>query len=287
MTDRTESRPTRLALTREVSRSIVDCELTHVDRAPIDLERARAQHRAYEDALRATGCRVERLPALHDHPDAVFVEDAAIVLDRIAIVTRPGASSRRGEVESVAARLARLRPLTRIRAPATLDGGDVLVAGDTVFVGRSSRTNDDGVAQLRDAVAPFGFEVVAIPVRRVLHLKSAVTAVGPASLLLDPASVDPACFPGFRAMAVDPTEPGAANALRIGERVILPEEYPGTRARLEQAGIEVVPVPASELARAEGGVTCCSLIVETAGPDPGPVSGPRTPPRRRPRTAGR
>ena len=255
-------RPDRLALTREVSRSIVDCQLTHLDRVPIDLERARVQHDTYERALRELGCRVERLPALHDHPDAVFVEDVAIVLDRIAILTRPGATSRRGEVESVAVRLGTLRPLARIRAPATLDGGDVLVARDTVFVGRSSRTNDDGVRQLREAVAPFDLEVVAIPVRKVLHLKSAVTAVGPETLVLDPSAVDPARFPGFRSIAVDPSEPGAANALRIGDRVILPEEYPRTRARLEQAGIQVVTVPASELARAEGGVTCCSLIVD-------------------------
>lgn len=262
MTASGPDRVVRIALTREVSRSIARCELTHLERTPIDLERARAQHRVYEDALRDAGCRVARLPGLPDHPDAVFVEDVAIVLERIAILTRPGAPSRRGEVESVAARLSELRPLARLCAPATLDGGDVLVTRETLFVGRSSRTGDLGIRQLREQVAPLGLDVVAIPVRGVLHLKTAVTEVGPDLLLLDPSAVDRSCFPGFHSILVDPAEPGAANALRIGNRVIYPEEHFRTRRRLEQAGVDVIAVPSSELARAEGGVTCCSLIVE-------------------------
>lgn len=252
----------RLALTRAVGPAIDRCALTHRDRVPIDLDRARAEHAAYEDALREAGCAVERLPEAPDLPDAVFVEDTAIVLPSLAVLTRPGAPSRRRELPSVERRLAELRPVVRLRAPATLDGGDVLHAGGTLWVGRSERTNREGVRQLRDAVAAAGIEVVPVPLRGILHLKSAVTAIGERTLLVDPAHVDVDAFRGFELVAIDPREPGAANALRIGDRIVHPEAFPRTRARIEATGARVLPVPAGELAKAEGGVTCCSLIVE-------------------------
>lgn len=252
-----------LALTRAVSDAIARCELTHLAREPIDLARARAQHAAYEDALRRAGCFVTRLPEEPELPDAVFVEDLAVVLDELAVVTRPGAASRRPEAVTVAAALARLRPLVTLREPATLDGGDVLRAGRTLFVGRSSRTNAEGLAQFEAAVAPFGYRVAPVAVEGCLHLKSAATLVAPGVLLVQPAWVDPAAFgPGFEAIEADPGEPYAANALRVRDTVIHAAAFPRTRARLEARGLAIAPVDVSELAKAEGAVTCCSLVLE-------------------------
>ena len=214
--------------------------------------------------MRSLGCRVERLPELPDNPDSVFVEDAAIVFDDVAVMARPGASSRRGEVESVAQALARYRPLARIQAPATLDGGDVLVTPGLVFVGISGRTNADGARQLATFLAPHGFEVIPIPVSGCLHLKSAAVWVPGRSrshILVNPSWVDPAVFHAFDVIEVDPAEPHAANVLPLAGRVICPEAHPRTRRRLEAHGLATVSVPATELAKAEGGVTCCSLLV--------------------------
>jgi len=248
------------ALTRAVSDSIAGCELTHLERTPIDIERARAQHAAYVDALRACGCTLLAVPPAHELPDAVFVEDTAVVLDQVAVITRPGAPSRRAEVAAVADALARHRPVTRIAAPATLDGGDVLRVGRSLFVGASGRTNALGIAQLRTAVSPFGYEVVAVPLTGCLHLKTAVTPIGDEILLCNTDWVDPARFPGCHIVEVASGEPFGANALRVGSRVIYPAAFRSTAARLEAAGIGLVRVDVSELARAEGGVTCCSIV---------------------------
>src|SRR5512145_526311 len=168
-----------VAITRAVSPAIARCEVTHVPRAPIDVERARAQHDDYECALAVFGCRVVRLPAEPGLPDSVFVEDAALVFDEFAILTRPGAASRREEPGGLATTLRRFRPLARLEAPATLDGGDVLRAGRMVFVGRSRRTNEAGYLQLRSLLTPIGYRVVGVEVRDCLHLKSGVTQVAP------------------------------------------------------------------------------------------------------------
>lgn len=257
------------ALTRAVSSSIADCELTHVARSPIDLARARAQHAEYLSALVSAGCRVIALPELADHPDAVFVEDAALVLDEVAILTRPGAESRRGEVEAMRTVLANFRPLRSIEAPGTLDGGDVLRLGRTLYVGVTTRTNEAGIAQLRDHLAPFGYSVVAVRVAGALHLKTAVTQVGPQTILVNPSWIDPALFAGYTAIAIDPSEPFAANAVYVNDVVIHSIAFPKTQAILRGAGIRVIGVDASELAKAEGGVTCCSLIF-TAAADEAP-----------------
>ena len=249
-----------IALTREISPALRNCELTHLARAPIDVERARRQHDAYEHALAALGCAVRRLPAGAEMPDSVFIEDTAIVLDEAAVITRPGAVSRRAETPAVADALAAYRTLLRIEAPGTLDGGDVLVADRTVFVGRSARTNDAGIEQLRGALADFGYTVRAVEVDGCLHLKTAVTCVGGGRLLINRGWVPAEAFAGRELIDVDPAEPFAANALRIGERIVHPDAFPRTRARLEARGVHVVPVPADELAKAEGGVTCCSLV---------------------------
>jgi dimethylargininase len=252
-----------VAFTRAVPLSIQHCELTHLSREPIDYAKAVAQHDQYEEALRRFGCRVERLPDAPDLPDSVFVEDAAVVLDDVAVIARPGAESRRPEVEAMVAALRPHRPLAFIEAPGTLDGGDVLVTAGKVFVGISGRTNDDGVRQLAAALEPQGFEVVSIPVSGCLHLKSAVTRAGDGILLVNPGWIETAHFAGFELIEVDPSEPAAANVLRIGDAVICAAEHPKTRRRLENRGFVTQPVPAGELAKAEGGVTCCSVILRS------------------------
>ena len=252
----------RIAITRGVSPSIGRCELTHLARSPIDLDVARAQHAAYERCLAEAGCVLQRIDASADLPDSVFVEDAAVVFDELAVVARPGAASRRPETDDVAAVLARYRTLCRLEAPATLDGGDVIVAGRRVFVGRSGRTNAEGIDALRGLLAPHGYTVEAVDVTGCLHLKSAATRVGDGLLLVNPAWVDPAAFRPLAIVEVDPAEPCGANALAIGRDVVYAAGFPRTRARLEARGVGVREVEAGELAKAEGAVTCCSLVFD-------------------------
>jgi dimethylargininase len=257
-----ENRLATIAITRAVSCAIERCELTHLQRKPIDFTLARRQHAAYEGALRDSGCEVRQLPEQPDWPDAVFVEDAAIVLDEVAVATRPGAPSRRDEVASVVSALEPFREVLRIESPGTLDGGDVLRLGKRICVGASARSNPEGVAQLQGLLAPFGYRVEAVPLQGCLHLKSAVTRVADDLLLVNPERVDPVRFENWHSIACDPAEPDAANALRLGDRVILSASWPRTAARLRRAGLDVQSVAMSEMEKAEGAVTCCSLIVQ-------------------------
>ena len=204
---------------------------------PIDVDCAAAQHEAYCRALASLGCDVITLAAEHALPDAVFVEDIAIVLDELAVITRPGAASRRAEVASVAMELGRHRTLRTIEAPATIDGGDVLRIGRTIYVGASARTNADGIAQLRAIVRETGYAVQPVPIRGCLHLKSAVSEVADGTVLINPEWVDRAAFATFRQIDIDPAEPHGANALRIGDGVIYPASFPRTLRRLADAGI--------------------------------------------------
>jgi dimethylargininase len=254
-----------MATTREVSPAIQHCQLTHLPRTPIDLERARAQHAAYEWALVEAGCTVRRLHAGDDMPDSVFIEDIAVVLDEVAVVTRPGAESRRAEIPAVLDALTRaqglnFRPMTMIDEPGTVDGGDVLAVNRQVFVGKSRRTSAAGIDQLRMILGRAGYSVVAVPVKGCLHLKSAVTQVAPDTLLINGSWVPPDAFAGLELIDIHPDEAYAANALMVGDRVIYPTTFPRTRERLEQRGITVRAVDVSELQKAEGAVTCCSLI---------------------------
>jgi dimethylargininase len=255
-----ETTITRIAITRAVSRALEQCELSHLQRQPIDVALARRQHAAYEQALRDAGCEVRQLAELPAHADSVFVEDTVIVLDEVAVITRPGALSRRGETASVAAALQGLRELCHIEAPGTLDGGDVLRLDRTLYVGASARSNAEGIAQLRSLLAPFGYRVEAISLTDCLHLKTAVTQVAPGRVLLNPAWVGAASFPGFEAITVDPAEPYAANAVMLGDAVIHPASAPRTAERLRRLGIDVRSVDMSETEKAEGGVTCCSVV---------------------------
>lgn len=253
-----------IAVTRPVSPSLAECELTHLAREPIDIARATTQHAAYEVLLDSLGATIVRAPAAPDAPDAVFIEDTAIVLDEVAVITRPGAPSRRKEPAAIAALLAAYRPVRSMEAPATLDGGDVLRLGRTLYVGQSGRTNNQGIEQLRSIAAPFGYDVVPVEFAGCLHLKSAVTALGDELLLMNPAWVSPAAFPGLEILPIDDREPYAANALRVAGAIVYPTEFPRTRDLLVARGLRVATTDCSELAKAEGAVTCCSLIFEAA-----------------------
>ncbi|MHB8094560.1 MAG: dimethylarginine dimethylaminohydrolase family protein [Candidatus Aminicenantales bacterium] len=252
----------RIAITRQVSPAMPECELTHRERQAIDVDLAIRQHHAYQERLAALGCRLLQLPAEPDLPDSIFVEDTAVLLDEAGIITRPGAASRRPETESIARALAPFRALHTITAPGCLDGGDVLRLGKTLYVGLSSRSNQAAIEQLRTFLDPYGYTVRGLELTGCLHLKSAVTQVAANTLLFNPKWIDPAIFPGWQIIAVDPSEPSAANALLLDETVIHPSAYPATRRRMEARGIPAVPVDVSEVIKAEGGVTCCSLIFE-------------------------
>lgn len=250
-----------IAITRKISESITNCELTHLERMPIDLHIVREQHAQYEAALKSIGCEVVSLPELPDLPDSVFVEDTAVILDEVAIITNPGAISRKSEIDSIAEILQKYRKLIRIKPPATVDGGDVLVVGKKIYVGFSSRSNLEAVEQMQNALKEFGYQVVGVEVTGCLHLKSAVTAVSAETLLINPNWVDKNLFGGMNFIEIDESEPFAANGLLIGDSVIYPTSFPKTQLKLEEGGIKLVSVDADELAKAEGAVTCCSLIL--------------------------
>lgn len=254
-----------VAITRDISPNIERCELTHLEPAAIDIQLARTQHLRYEKSLAALGCDVQSLPRVPDLPDSVFVEDTAVVVDELALLTRPGAPSRRPEIPSIANALGQYRRLVHVSEPGTVDGGDVLILGRNVFVGLSARTNADGVRQVESALAHTGYRVTAVRVAGCLHLKSAVSLVAPDTLLINRGWIDAAAFGKMRMIDVDLAEPAAANALLIGQTVIYPACHQRTLERLSGAGISTVTVDFSELAKAEAGVTCCSLVFERKG----------------------
>ena len=261
-----------IAITREVSQSIENCELTHLERTPINHATARDQHAAYETVLASLGYQIQRLPAEPTMPDSVFVEDVAVVLDEIAIITRPGALSRRDERPSIERALRPYRQLAHFKSPGILDGGDVLRVGRDIWIGVSSRSNIDAINQFRFYVGCHGYQVHSVNVRDCLHLKSAVTAVDDTTVLVNPARVDLSNFKNQQCIQVDPSEPEAANVLRVGPTVIAASAFPRTAALIEAAGFAVVTVDASELAKAEGALTCCSLLFDM------PVYEPHQPP---------
>jgi dimethylargininase len=251
-----------LAITRAVSPDLASCQLTHLPRLPIDAARAAAEHADYERALEHLGCEVHQIPAGENMPDSVFIEDTAIVLDEIAVLMRPGAVTRRAEVPAVAEALRPHRALLALEEPGTMDGGDVLVVGRAIFVGASTRTNLAGIGQLREIVAPLGYALHPAGVGGCLHLKSAVTALDDETILINRAWAREADFQGFALVDVDPAEPSAANIVRVGRRLLYSAAFPRTAERIARRGYDVTTVDVSEIAKAEGAVTCCSLIVE-------------------------
>jgi dimethylargininase len=250
------------AITRQVSQSINECELSFHDRQPINVTKANAQHRAYQDCLAGLGVRIVPLQAQPDLPDAVFVEDPALVLDEVAVISIMGAASRRPEAKSLAAALSHYRGLKFLREPATLDGGDVMRVDRTLFVGISRRTNREAAAQLRELLQPYDYQVTPIEVTGCLHFKSACSYIGNNAVLVNRGWVDTDELRQFELIDVPLEEPNAANALLVKEVVILPTSFPQTRELLERRGFRVRTVDVSELQKAESGVTCMSLIFD-------------------------
>jgi dimethylargininase len=248
------------AITREVSPTLNQCELTHLQRRPIDIERAIAEHHAYQQCLRDLGLDVISLPAEPAYPDAMFVEDPVIVLDEVAIVARMGAESRRGEAESLARELAPFRPLRYMRDPATLDGGDVLRADHTLYVGLSQRTNAVGIRQFAAEVEPFGYRVQPVEVSGCLHLKSGASWLGDETVLVHRPWIDAGAFGGLRLIDVPAGEEAGTNVLLIGSTVVVAEGFPRTAQAISDLGRDVRTLDISELMKAESGLTCSSVI---------------------------
>ena len=248
------------------------CELTFLERSAMSFERLQRQHADYRAALASAGAEVQRLDALDALADSVFVEDAALVLDEIAILTRPGATSRQAEPETLATTLSRHRRVERILAPGTLEGGDVLRIGRTLYVGLTTRTNRAGIERLDALVRPHGYTVIAVTVHGSLHLKTACTALDADTLLLHPGWIDASPFTGFARIAVDDDEPFAANVLPVGDARILNAAFPRTRQRVEdfcaRRGLRAIAVDISEFGKAEAGLTCMSLVFDDAPQDP-------------------
>lgn len=250
-----------IAITRKVSPRFNECEITHIERTPIDVNTAREQHDEYVKTLSQLGCQVIELPEEPDLPDSVFVEDTAFILPEVAVITRPGADSRKPETESIARALSPHRPLVHVSAPASVDGGDVLVLGKNIYIGLSTRSNMEAVEQLNESLGRFGYTVIGLKLTDCLHLKTAVTRVDDKTLLINKNWVDADHFNGFDLIEVDASEPFAANCLPVNGSIIYPTTFPRTRRKLEEKGFRVVDVNLEELAKAEGAVTCCSLIV--------------------------
>jgi len=251
-----------LALVREVSPRLAHCELSYLARDPIDAARAVSQHRVYTDALLQLGCRLEWLAPLPEHADGVFVEDTAVVLPEVAVITRPGIASRRGETSSTATALARHRTLKHISEPGHLEGGDVMRIDRVLYVGVSARTNAAGIAQLGALLEPFGYRVQALALHGCLHLKSAVTFIPPHTVLVNPRWIDADALAAQQVIAVDEREPYGANTLTVGNATLVSSAYPRTRARLEAAGIHTRELDVSEPHKAEAALTCMSVILD-------------------------
>ena len=250
-----------LAFTRAVSPRLAECETTQAE--PVDVARAVAQHAAYEAALAATGLEIHRLAALDDFPDAMFVEDTALLLGEHAVILRPGAASRAGETASTADGLAGHFTLHRLET-GQVDGGDVLRIGHILHVGISTRTDLAGIRALGGLIAPLGYAVVPVPVAGGLHLKSAATCVNNV-LVHNPDWVSPRHFEGVEPLPVAPGEALGGNVLLAGETLLTPADSPRTAEALAARGFAIVTLDISEMRKADAALTCMSLISDNAG----------------------
>lgn len=251
------------AVTREVNAALDTCELTFLSRIRIDIDLAMEQHQQYQSALSSLGCEIVSVPTEPSLPDSVFIEDTALVLDEIAVLCRPGAASRRPEVAGVANILQQYRTLASIQPPGTLDGGDLLCIDKVIYAGLSTRSNQSGIEQLRSIVADYEYTVKMVETTKCLHLKSAVSVVSPGTLLINPDWISKSAFADYELVDVASEESHAANALPVAGSLIYSSSYPRTAEKLTACGIDVVPVDVSEVQKAEGAVTCCSLVFTT------------------------
>jgi len=248
----------RRALVRRPGPHLAEGLVTHISRSPVDADLALRQWQGYVDALQAAGWETVEVPPADDCPDAVFVEDTVVVYGDLAVIARPGADQRRPEVAGTESTLERLGyRIARIEAPGTLDGGDVLKHDGTVWVGLGGRTNEAGMQQLATVLAPMGAEVVGVPVSRVLHLKSGVTALPDGTVIgYEPLVDDPHRWPAFLAV---PEAEGAHVVLLDGSTVLMSASAPATRALFEGRGLRVIAVDITEFEKLEGCVTCLSV----------------------------
>jgi dimethylargininase len=250
------------ALTRGVSPTIGDCKLTFIKRERIDVAAAARQHEAYKQCLTKMGVQITSLVLMPEAPDAVFIQDTAVVVDEVAVVATMGAACRAEEVESVAQALSSHRPLKRLSPPATLEGGDVVRIGRTLYVGDSGRTNREGIRQLSDILAPYDYQVIPVGVRGCLHLSTGCSYLGHGLMLLNPVWVDAAPFQQFEILEVPETEPWSANTIAVGDTVLLASAFERTCALVQERGLNVIATDISELQKAEGALTCMSLMFD-------------------------
>lgn len=250
------------ALTRGVSPTIGDCKLTFMERERIDVAAATRQHEAYRQCLTKMGVQITSLDLLPYAPDAVFIQDTAVVVDEVAIVATMGAACRAEEVESVAQVLSLHRPLKRLSPPATLEGGDIVRIGRTLYVGDSGRTNRDGIRQLSEMLAPYDYQVIPAGVRGCLHLSTGCSYLGHGLMLLNPVWVDAAPFQQFEILEVPETESWAANTIAVGDTVLMASAFERTCALVQERGFNVIATDISELQKAEGALTCMSLMFD-------------------------
>ncbi|WP_174776802.1 MULTISPECIES: dimethylargininase [Cryobacterium] len=250
----------RRALVRRPARNLAEGQLTHIERSPIDLARADEQWLGYVAALAAAGWDTVEVEPAPDLPDSVFIEDAVILFGDLAVVAKPGALSRRGETEAAEAAVRALGlTVYRLELPGTLDGGDVLKVGRTVYVGRSLRTNAEGIRQLRAILEPRGYTVVAVPITKVLHLKTAVTALPDGTVIgYRPLIDDPSVFPRFLPV---PEPEGTAVVVLDPGTVLMSSAAPRSAALFAGLGYQVITVDISEFEKLEGCVTCLSVRV--------------------------
>ncbi len=251
-----------VALVRAVPASFAHALSAVPPEPPIDVARARAQHAAYVVALASIGLQVVPIAPDEACPDCCFIEDTAVFAAGVCVLTRPGAVSRRAEVEAVAAALAARCQVVRMEAPATLDGGDCLLLGQTIYVGRSERTNASGVARLREAFEPHGVSVVAVAMPPgVLHLKTVCSGLGDDAVLVAEDTLPDGTFGGVRVIRVPAAEAHAANVVVHGRAALVAADAPATAALVEAGGFRVVLVDTSELRKADGALTCLSILV--------------------------
>lgn len=252
------------AITHKPSPRLNDCELTFLSAQQIDFQKAQTQHKAYCDTLSSLGANVITLDENPDLPDSVFVEDTAIVLDEVAIITSMGVASRRKETKAIEKKLAEFRPLEKIRLPAKIEGGDVLTIGKELFVGNSSRTNLDGINALREIVSPFGYKVFAADVRGSLHLTTACTALDDETVLINPEWIEAEVFKNFRKINLPQNEPFAANILRVGETICIDSKFTKTKKKIKKLRYKTKSINISEFLKAEAGLTCLSLVFKNS-----------------------
>ncbi len=254
-----------IALTHEISPEINKCELSFINRTPIDFTLAVAQHEKYCDMLREEGLKIIEMSMNSEYPDSTFVEDTAVVVDELAVMANMGAETRRGEAPGIESELKKYRNIYYIKHPATLDGGDVLKVGRDIYVGITPRTNNPGAESLSSALKPLGYNVRPVNVAGCLHLKSACTAIDNQTLLVNPEWVDLEDFEGFKIITIDKSEPWAANTLWINNTIYIHAGFTKTAEMLRKLGFSVKTIDISELLKAESGLTCSSILFNHPG----------------------